>query len=521
MSSQISENNRRIAKNTIALYFRTFVTMLVGLYTGRVMLKAIGVDDYGINAVVGSVVAMSSIVTGTMTSAISRYLTYALGKGDISRLKIMFSTSVNAQLIMSIIITFILEIVGSWFLQTKANIPLCRVDAANWVLQCSIVTLVISLISSPYNALLVAHERMSIYAYTSIVEAVLKLIICFLVMFYGGDRLILLALLQVVVGVIMRVFYGWYCGKKFEEAEYKPKVFDKHLLKELTIFSGLNLMNNGAYVFATQGVNMLVNIFFGVVYNASRALALQINSAIQSFVGNFTMAFSPQLTKSYAAGDISYAIHLANKGTKFTWMMMYVFIVPVCMEAEMILKLWLGEVPYMADLFLRFAMFESLAVASGQNLFRLIQSDGRVRSYTVHAALTAGVIFPLVWLMYFLKAPVWIAYPIFIIDFLVLNIVRFYDLKKLMNFSIRQHFIECLWPCIIISITSFIVPLLVSLLMEEGLLRFFINTFVSFIWTCFCCVVFGLTNNEKTVFFDKINKIFGKIVIFKNDRNYR
>lgn len=501
--SDISANNKRIAKNTIALYFRTFITMIVGLYTGRVMLHALGVDNYGINNVVGSIVAMSSLITATMSAAISRYITYALGKGDKDQLKTLFSTSVNAQIVMSIIAIVVLEIGGLWFLNTVAQIPQGREMAAFWVFQCSLISLTIGLVSSPYNALLVAHERMGIYAYTSIAEAMLKLAICFIILAYGGDRLILLAILTVLVGLGMRIFYGWYCGKNFYEAHYSPKIFDKGLLKELTVFSGWNLLNNGAYTFATQGVNMLINVFFGVAYNAARGIANTVNAAVQSFVGNFTMAFSPQITKSYASGDKAYAIHLGNRGTKFSWLLMYIFIVPVCCEADTLLRLWLGKAPEWSALFLRFAMFESLAVCSGQNLFRLIQSDGHVKSYTIHAAITAGFIFPLTWIAYTLGAPVWLSYVIFIIDFVVLNLVRFYDIKKLMQFSIRQHIKEVIIPCVMVSITSFIVPLGICYYMNPGIIRFLVNVPICVLWTVVCCILFGLTKNERNFIWDK------------------
>ena len=508
----VSENNRRIAKNTLALYFRTFITMIVGLYTGRVMLQALGVENYGINAVVGGIVGMSALITSTMSQAISRYITYALGKGEKEGLKTMFSTSISAQIVMALVVVLVLEVVGVWFLNSGANIPEGRMEAANWVLQCSIVSLIISLVGSPFGALIIAHERMAIYAYMSIVDVTLKLVICFVIMAYGGDRLILLALLQVAIAFGMQIFYGWYCGRNFEEAHYNPQVFDKGLMKELTAFSGWNLMNNGAYVFATQGVNMLINVFFGVVYNASRSVAMTVNGAIQSFVGNFTIAFSPQITKSYAAGDTSYAVHLVIKGTKFTWLMMYIFIVPVFMEADILLQLWLGEVPEQAALFLRFAMFESLAVSSGQNLFKLIQADGHVKKYTIHAAITAGFIFPLTWLSFYLGAPVWTAYLIFIIIFLIMNLVRFYALKRLMPFSIRQFMKDAIIPCLIVSVASFIVPIIVAYYMEQSVIRFFVNGTVSVLWTIVCCVLFGLTKNERFFFYDKAKLLINKYI---------
>lgn len=486
--------------------------MIVGLYTGRVMLQALGVDNYGINNVVGGIVGFSALITGTMSQAISRYITYAIGKGDKEKISITFSTAINAQIMMAILVGLILEIAGVWFLNTGANIPEGRMYAANWVLQCGIISLAISLISSTFNATIIAHERMSIYAYTSIVDALLKLAICFAVMYYGGDKLIFFALLQICVSLLMQCFYGWYCGKNFEEAHYRFRVFDKSLFKELTLFSSWNLMNNSAYIFATQGVNMLVNVFFGVAFNAARGVALQVNAAVQGFVNNFTVAFAPQLTKSYASGDISYAISLANKGTKFTWLMMLVFLVPICAEADTLLKFWLGTVPTMAGVFLRFAMFESLAVASGQNLYRLIQSDGHILHYTIRSSIVCGLIFPAAWGAYYLGAPVWTAYLVFILDYLLLNLLRFKEIKRLMPFSVMQHLKECVWPCIIVTILSFIAPLLIVHSFEQSILRFFVNVPFAILWTCLCCCVFGLSKHERGFIWEKAMSVSAKAI---------
>lgn len=486
--------------------------MLVGLYTGRVMLQALGVENYGINNVVGCIVGMSSLITATMSQAISRYITCALGKGDSNILRIMFSTSVNAQIAMSIIAIVILEIFGLWFLNSGAQIPKGREIAAFWVFQCSLISLAIGLISSAYNSLIIAHEKMSIYAYVSIADVVVKLAICYLIMVFDGDRLILLSIINVFVALSFNFYYAWYCDKHFEEAHYSPKVFDKSLLKELTVFSGWSLLNNGAYTFATQGVNMLINVFFGVTFNAARGIANTVNGAVQGFVNNFTVAFSPPITKSYAVGDKEYAMHLGNRGTKFSWLMMYIFIVPVCCEADTLLEIWLVEVPEWSALFLRFAMFESLATCSGANLFRLIQADGNIQKYTIHAAITAGFIFPITWLAYFLGAPAWMSYVIFIADFLILNLVRFYNLKKLMSFSIRQHIRDVIIPCVAVSISSFILPLIICQIIEPGILRFFINAPIAVLWTGLCCVIFGLTKNERVYFMDKAKSILRRII---------
>lgn len=505
-----SDNNKRIAKNTIALYIRTFFTMIVGLYTGRVMLQALGVENYGINAVVGGIIAMSSIISGTMSAAVTRYLTYELGKGDKDELRLTFSTSINAQAIMALFIVIILEIVGAWFLNSEANIPDGRMYAANWVLQCSALVLIVELISTPYNALIVAHEKMGIYAYTSIASAILKLGICFVIMAYNGDRLILLSILQVVVSIVMFAFYGWYCGKNFSESRYSPHLFDKKLLKELSVYSAWNLFGNTAWTFNTQGVTMLVNVFFGVTFNAARGVATIVNSAIQGFVSNFTTAFTPQITKSYAAGDIDYSVKLANKGTKYTWLMMYLFLVPVCMEADTLLELWLGQVPEMAPTFLRLSMFESLAVSSGATLLKLIQANGNIKRYQIHVTISGCCVFPLSWIAYMQGAPVWTSYVIFILVYFAINFVRYENLSRLMNFSIREHYISCKIPCIIVSLTSFVVPVLTSMQLAPGIFRFCIIVPLSIISTLCCCFIFGLTSNERSFITNKISTYIHK-----------
>lgn len=508
MTLENSNNNKRIAKNAIALYFRTFVTMIIGLYTGRVMLQALGIDNYGIQNVVGSIVSMSGLITSAMSEAISRYLTFYIGSEEKEKLKLMFSTSINAQIIMSVLAIIVLEIIGLWFIVYQANIPADRIVAAHWVFQCSLVSLAIGLISSPYNALIVAHERMGIYAYTSIADSALKLIICFAIMVYGGDRLILLALLNVAVGMGMRVFYGWYCRKNFEEAHYDPHVFDKSLIRQVTTFSGWNMLNNGAWMFSTQGVNMLVNVFFGVSYNAARGVAQTVNGAVQGFVGNFNVAFAPQITKSYAADDKAYSIMLANRSTRITWLMTYVILVPVFFEADTLLELWLDEVPKWSSLLLRFALFESLAVSSGRNLYRLIQSDGRVRAYTIHAAIMVGLIFPIVWMLFKFGAPIWSAYMVFILVFLLMNVVRIYDIRKLTVFSTKKFINECAWPCLLVSLLSFVVPTIICHLWQPSLTRFILNVPISVLWTCICCFVFGLTKSERVFLLNKASVVF-------------
>lgn len=502
----MQERTRRIAKNTMVLYFRTFITMIVGIYTGRVMLEALGIDNYGIQNAVGSIIGFSSIITGAMTQAGSRYITYALGKDDLAGQRVVFATTMNAQIILTLICVVALESFGLWWLNCEANIPPGRMYAANWVFQASVITLAISLVSVPYGSCIVAHEKFSLYAYTSVVDVTLKLGIVFAILHYGGDRLILHSTLGVFVCLGMAVFYGIYSHTHFSEARYRPAV-DKPLLKEMTQFSGWNMLNHSSWVMCTSGVSMLVNTFFGVAYNAARGVAGTVNGAVQSFVGTFTTAFVPQITKSYAAGDYSYCYTLVNRGIRYTWFLMYIFLVPVFVEAETLLNLWLVEVPPMAVLFLRFTMFESLALASGQSLLTLIQADGNVRKYTVCAAIYAGMIFPLVWLGYKLGGPVWITYPVFIVIFFTINILRLWILSENTTYDWRTYVRDVLRPCVPVSLLAFVLPLVISACWPPSLLRFFVLSLISVVNTVVIIYLIGLKPAERALLVDKARAV--------------
>ena len=316
--SQISENNKRIAKNTLLLYVRMLFMMVVSLYTSRVILNALGVEDFGIYNVVGGVVTMFSIISSSLSSAISRFLTYELGKGNQTKLNKIFSASVSIQLLLSLIIVVLIESVGVWFMNVKMTIPESRMTAANWVLQFSIVTFVINLISVPYNAAIIAHEKMSAFAYISILEAVCKLAIALLIMVSSIDKLIFYAILMCAVAVVIRFIYGHYCKKNFAECTYHFH-WDKDILKQMFGFAGWNFLGSGSFLLMTQGVNILMNMFFGVTLNAARGVANQVDNAVQQFVTNFTTAINPQITKSYATGNLSYMHQLVSAGSKYSF----------------------------------------------------------------------------------------------------------------------------------------------------------------------------------------------------------
>lgn len=507
--SDTSANNKRIAKNTILLYIRTFITMVVGLYTSRVMLNALGVDNYGINNVVGGIVSFSALITGTMAASSSRYLTYSIGEGVLEKMKNVFATITNVQILMGIIAVVVLEIVGVWFLNTTADIPEGRMYAANRVLQCSIVSTFVVLVFVPFNSLIIAHEHMGIYAYMSILEVVIKLGVCFLIRNYGGDRLILFSVLWTCASVLTNVIYAIFCFRKFEEVKYQWRI-DRKLFKEMAGYSGWNLLSNTTWMLNTQGVNMLINIFFGVAFNATRGIATTVNGAIQGFVSNFTTAFSPQITKSYAAGNYDYCYSIVNKGAKYTWYLMFIFLVPVCIETDTLLHLWLVEVPPMVVLFVQLSMFETLALQSSNTLLKLIQATGNMKRYAIDVTILTSLVFPLTWICYKLGSPVWVSYPIFIIIYFSTIVFRFKALSDLTTYQWRTFITEVLIPCFKVSILSWIVPLIISHFWSPSLLRFFVLVPTSVFSVILSIYIFGLSDKERILVKEYTMKFINK-----------
>ena len=505
-----TSDNKKIAKNTLALYFRSFITLIVGLYTSRVMLEALGVDNFGINNLVGSIVAMSALVTGAISSAIVRFITFALGEKDEDKMKTVFSTSVNVMIIISLIAVILLEAGGYWFLNFKAEIPTGRMSAANWVLQFSIIALVFNLLSTPYNATILAHERMSIYAYMSIAEVSLKLGVCFAIMVFKNDRLVIFALLNAVIALLIRLFYSWYCQKHFPETHYNRKLFDKSFLKEMFQFTGWFMIGNLVWVMNTQGVNMLINVFFGVVLNATRGIAVSVTSAISTFVNNFTVAFVPQITKSYASKEKDRLLYLIFQGTKMTWFLVLLFIIPVFWESNTLLRLWLGTPPEYSDVFLRFALFESWSMVVSFALHNTILATGKLKRVQLQISIYTALIFPVTWLCFYLGVSAWYSCIIFIAINTTAKVFTLKELKRLIDFPVKRFMKQCVARCSLITLIAFFVPGIIVYLMPQSTLRFFIVVLASIFWTLFCSYNFGLNSTEKIIIKNYLNKVLNK-----------
>lgn len=511
--SQTSENNKRIAKNTIALYIRTLVTMAVGLFTSRVVLNVLGIEDYGVYNVVGGVVSMFTIVTASLSQSISRYLTFELGKGNRDKLRTIFCTSVNIQLLMSLVVIVLMECIGIWFLNTKMNIDANRMYAANWVFQFSVLTFVINLISVPYNAAIIAHEKMKAFAYVSILEAVLKLVIVAALLLSSIDKLITYAFFQLLVSITIRMVYGSYCKRHFEECRYSF-VIDKQLLKDMTGFAGWSSTAAIAWVFNTQGINILSNIFFGVVVNAARGVATQVEGIVKGFVINFTTAVRPQIIKSYSSGDKAYLFRLLCSSTKYSYFLMLVFFIPFLFEAETILRLWLKNYPDYAPLFLRLTFVFTLVSLLGDLMFTNILAIGKLKAYMICETIITGLVFPLTYVFFYLGFSPAVPYALFALAYAVLIFVRLVYLKREEGFPMKMYLTDVLLPVLVVTASSCVAPYLFkSYVCEPGkILHSLLDIFVCGVSVLSSIYVIGTNAEEKAFVKNKIHNIYKRVI---------
>lgn len=498
------QNNKRIAKNTIALYFRTIVTMAISLFTSRIVLDALGVDDFGIYNVVGGVVAMFSVISGALSSSISRFLTFQLGKNyDVDKLRKIFSTGVNIQIGISCLVLILGEVVGLWFLNYKMNIPIERVYAANWVLQCALLTFIIGLISVPYNAAIIAHEKMTAFAYIGILEVSLKLVVAYLLYVLLMDKLIVYSILLVCVSAIIRLTYGIYCRRKFNEARYQW-VYDPPLMKEMTGFAGWNFFTNGAYIFNTQGVNILINLFFGVGINAARGVANQVEMAIKKFVFDFTTAINPQIIKNYASGNYEFMYKLICRGSKFSYLLMLCLSIPFLFETSTVFKLWLTNVPAHAESFFRLTVLCTLVDMLGNTGYTACMATGKIKKYVLIISSIGCLVFPLTFVAYKLGARVECCYIIFCVIYLIIDIVRLNLMKKMVGFPPMLFVKKVVAHIVPVTAVSVVVPSLVIYFFEPSLKRFLLNGIISFCCALMASFFFGLDAHERKVISDKI-----------------
>lgn len=504
-------NNQRIAKNTVLLYARTLFVLLITLYTSRVILQVLGVEDYGVYQVVGGMVGLFAVISTALSSAISRFITYEIGTGNKDRLKKIFSTSIVIQIIISTIVLLLAEIIGVWFMKTQMQIPTGRETAAYWVLHCSLITFVINLLSVPYNACIIAHEHMKTFAYVSIIEVLLKLGICFLIVYSPVDRLASYAVLLTISAIIIRFIYTIYCHRHFEESRVNL-LLDKGIFKEMFGFAGWSFFTNTMSIFNNQGVNMLINIFFGVTFNAARGIANQVESAVTQFVNNFTVAINPQITKSYAAGDKVGMHILVCRGSKFSYFLMLMMVIPIFCEADKILHLWLAEVPSHAVLLVQLSLLLGLLDSIGRPGFTACMATGKLKKYALVISSIAVLEFPLSWLAFKMGGAVEVSYYLYIAVKASVLIVRMFLLRDMVGLPIEMYIKEVFIPIGLTTIVSVIPSILVITLMSESIFRLIISLIVGLGVTCLASLFIGMTNAERSVILDKVRIIVKKAI---------
>ena len=510
MSTQSSDNNKRIAKNTLLLYFRMLFMMVVSLYTSRIILNALGVEDFGIYNVVGGVVAMFSVISGSLSAAISRFITYELGKGDQSKLNKIFSASVTIQLLLSLIIVILIESVGVWFLNAKMTIPEARMTAANWVLQFSIITFVINLISVPYNAAIIAHERMSAFAYISILEAVCKLAIAFLIMVSPMDKLIFYALLMCAVSIIVRLTYGHYCKKHFTECTYRFH-WDKDILMKMFGFAGWNFIGASSAVLRDQGGNIVINLFFGPSVNAARGIANQVNGAITGFVWNFMTALNPQITKSYASGDREYMMTLIFQGARLSFYMLIFLSLPVLVNTHYILVIWLKLVPEHAVLFVQLILVFAMCESISNPLVTAMLATGKIRNYQIVVGGLQLLNLPLSYICLRLGFIPESVLLVAIVISLCCLAARLYMLRSMIGLSSILYMKKVFLNVLVVAVCSVIVPMALVKYVDENFLSFVLVSLAAMLCTIMVEYYIGCNRRERAFVVDKINKLRTKI----------
>lgn len=512
--SDTSTNSRRIAKNTLLLYFRMLLTMVVSLYTSRVVLGALGVEDYGIYNVVGGVVSMFSMLSGSLSAAISRFITFELGTGNSEKLARVFSSSVTIQLCLCAIVLLGAETLGLWFLNNKMVIPESRIYAANWVYQLSLLTFVINLISIPYNAAIIAHEKMSAFAYISIFEAVSKLIVAYCIVVSQIDKLILYASMLATIAIIIRLIYGVYCKKRFEECTYHF-IYDHDLLRQMFGFAGWNFIGASSTLLRDQGGNIVINLFCGPAVNAARGIAFQVNAAIHSFVSNFMTALNPQITKSYASGDHEYMMMLLFQGARLSYYILLLLSLPVIVNTHYILQLWLGQVPEHTVLFVQLVLVFGMCESISSPLITAMLATGKIRNYQLVVGGFHMMNLPVSYILLRLGAfPETVLIVAIVISQLCLA-SRLYMLRGLIGLKARDFIKKVYFNVTVVTMLSTVIPFVLASTLEDNIWSFIMLCATAFSSTLFVEFYVGCTARERQFVVSKVKTIIRK----KYDKN--
>lgn len=485
--------------------------MLIGLYTSRINLQSLGVEDFGIYSVVGGIVVMFSIINGSITASISRFLTFEIGTGNIEKLKKVFSTSVTIQIGISLIILLLAETIGLWFLNHKMVIPESRMYAANWVYQFSIFTFILNLISMPYNACIVAHEKMSAFAWITIYDAVAKLLIAWLTFIAPMDKLIFFSGFIVFVAFTQRMIYTSYCVRHFEECHYRFSI-DKELLKSMSGFAGWNFIGASSAILRDTGGNIVINLFCGPTVNAARAIANRINSAVLGFAGSFMTAINPQITKSYASGEHEKMMGVIYKGAKFSFFLLLLLGLPVMMESEYIIHLWLGQVPEHTVLFVQLTILYAMSESISNPLITAMLATGKIKNYQIVVGGLQMLNLPISYIcLRFGCLPESVVIVAIILSQCCFA-ARIYMLRPMIHLNAIDYLKKVYLRIVSTLIIAFILPIVVKYYMDDSLLSFFIIVSISFISACISVLYVGCNNQERSFIYSTTSKLKDKII---------
>ena len=504
-SGNISESSRRIARNTLALYFRMFVLMLIGLFTARVVLQSLGIEDKGVYESVGGFVAMMAIITNSLSIAISRFLTVEIGREDGERLRKVFSTALSIMLLVALVVIAVAEPLGVWYIGNIMQLPEGRTPAALILFQFSLATFVINLVSVPFNSTIIAHENMRAFAVIGVVEGVLKLGVALLLSISPLDKLITYGALMCAVAFIAKALYAAYSLRRFPESTLRPG-FDRALFRSMFGFAGWNGLSNAVYLVNTQGVTLLVNYFFGVVFNTMRGIAMNVETMVKQFVTNVLTAMNPQITKSYVRGDTSYAFTIACKGSKYAFLIIFLLGVPFLFEAEILLRLWLGDiVPEGTALFTRLAIAGMCLDIMMSPFSTVIQARGNIRRFYITVSSVMLLIFPLTWILFRLGAPAYSCYIVFIGIYLVTDVVKLLILRKETGFPLVMFWKEVLLRVLPVAALTLAVTFPVWRLMDAGVWRLLAVLAVGTAATLVGTYFFALSRGERSFVNSKLH----------------
>lgn len=489
--------NKRIAKNTLMLYFRMFITMGVTLYTSRVVLQTLGVSDYGIYSVVGGFVSMLGYLNSVSVNAFQRFMSFALGSGDAKYLKDVFAASKMIQFFLALIIVILAETVGLWYINNRLVIEPDRLVAANWVFHCSVISMFINIISIPYNSAIVSHERMEIYAYISVFDVVLKLLILYLLVIFPADKLIVYAVLHVVVSLIIRVCYVIFCRRHFEECKVAAR-YDKTVFKEVFSYSSWVLVGNLGFSFKDQFSNMILNSFFGTTMNAARGIAIQVSGAINTFASNFFVAISPQITKQYAIKNYDRCRELVYMGARYSFYLLSLICIPIVVNIDYILDAWLGVVPEYTSVFIIISIVSSLIYSFTQSTSCAILATGRIKVFQIGISVIMLLELPIAYVLLKSGHSAAIAVAPSIVTNLIALIFRYEVLKsKDENYSRYRYYCTVVLKCTCVFILCLLTSAFISFHLPYTFVGFLISLFCSLCISILIIYIIGIDKSER------------------------